>query len=989
MKNNFITKIIGVTLAFAMMIGGAVGINAGKQAKEVNAAGSTTIEKTMTEIATANEWVTASGSGTQTCYTSFNLDENVSISTTGSANCGSYWGSDWRLYQAQSGTFVVTPLNNATISSLTITFTVSNNGCLATSSGTNKTAYFATGTAKAVSISSATTYYVANTGTKTSGQVRITKIKAVYTISSSSASVESVSVDGDMTTKTYNTVQPWNNNGLTPTVTMSDNSDYEDDIVWSYNPVSPAKMVKDAGDEVTGGTVRATASASGESGYKDVSGISVNYATVAQLADATPASGMLENIIVKGIISQVDEVSTQYGNATYFISDDGTTTNQYQIYRGKGLNEANFTNTNDLQVGDIVVIYGNAKTHNSTKELDTGSYLLSFERPASTEPAITIINTDFTFKVGDADVELEADAENIPEGGSVTWTSSDLAVATIVQENQTFSVHAVAAGTTTITAKILNAGAEMVASNAIQVQVLEQLLEDGDSFVIKANFSEHTYYLTGVSASNLGTVSDADASSDAMIFTAVEGQTAGQFQFKNGDEKFLSYSGSQNAVYLTDNEEADSTFWTALYDGSGTIVESVKVAGRRLRYNNNSGDSRFACYTSAQTAIDIEKVAAIAVNAVSASLANRTYYENTQLTASDFTVTVTWTGGKSDTHPTTGFTWTVNGVENGTLTSGSNTVVVTYSGESSESIVISAQAQNARMYLNNTDKIFSISGEEETTGTPEQTSDIDLSQQGFNNAQDVSGSHPIDSNVNVNFSSGCKYYDSGDAVRVYASNSFTISSDIVITNIAFTWDGSYKPGSNVASTGTYANSNNTWTGSATSITFSNGGSSQWRVKTISVTYGDGSVTVDHVELRFGASIPQTDWTNINSNWTISDYGVMFMKKTTLQNSYEGKTIAQAYVDDGLRPTANVHKGSGETPYEEDDNYVFTARINMTSEANYGIVYVAAPYIVAGDEIFFLEEIEYSVNTMAQYYLNHSGSTLSNAALTILAGNQGD
>ena len=38
MKNNFITKIIGATLAFAMMIGGAVGINANKQAKEVSAA---------------------------------------------------------------------------------------------------------------------------------------------------------------------------------------------------------------------------------------------------------------------------------------------------------------------------------------------------------------------------------------------------------------------------------------------------------------------------------------------------------------------------------------------------------------------------------------------------------------------------------------------------------------------------------------------------------------------------------------------------------------------------------------------------------------------------------------------------------------------------------------------------------------------------------------------------------------------------------------
>ncbi len=37
MKNNFITKIIGATLAFAMMIGGAVGINSFREAKEVNA----------------------------------------------------------------------------------------------------------------------------------------------------------------------------------------------------------------------------------------------------------------------------------------------------------------------------------------------------------------------------------------------------------------------------------------------------------------------------------------------------------------------------------------------------------------------------------------------------------------------------------------------------------------------------------------------------------------------------------------------------------------------------------------------------------------------------------------------------------------------------------------------------------------------------------------------------------------------------------------
>lgn len=982
MKNNFITKIIGATLAIAMMVGTAAGFNNAKEAKELYAAEGDEISAIGDIVSGHDYYIKGARSNGTVEYLTF-TDSTGSQSGTSASGTN---GAIKLTFTAVTGGYNITTPTGKYIAPGTSNgkINVSTNPILvAASNQSSKIRLSITSGSDTWSIQKNKS--AANFGGYKNTQNDITLIDA----GSSGAVVSTVTVNGDMTNKAYNTVESWNNSGLTATVSMSDNSDYGGVVNWGYNPVSPAELVKDAGDEVTGGTVRATASASGKSGYKDVSGISVEYATVAQLTAATPASGSLDGVIVKGIISSIQEVSTSHGNATYFISDDGTTTDQYEIYRGKGIDGADFTNVNDIQVGDIVVIYGNAKTYNSTKELDTGNYLLSLDRPASTEPSITIVNTDFTFKVGDADVELEANAENIPEGGSVTWLSSNLSVATIIQESQTFSVHAVAAGTTTITAKILNAGAEMVASNTIQVQVLEQLLEDGDSFVIKANFDNHTYYLTGVSASNLGTVSDADASSDAMIFTAVEGQTAGQFQFKNGDDKYLSFSGSSNAVYLIDDEEADSTFWTALYDGNGTIVESVKVAGRKLRYNNNGGDSRFACYTSAQTAIDIEKVAAIAVNTVSASLADKTYYENTQLNASDFTVTVTWTGGKSNTQPTSGFTWTVNGVENGTLSSGSNTVVVTYGGESSNPIVISAQAQNASMYLNNTEKVFSISGEEETTGTPEQTAGIVFENEGFSNAGDVSGNHAIDTNVSINFSDGCLYYNTGKGIRVYAGNTFTITSSIAITEIEFTWDGNYKPSGNVANVGTYNNLNSAWTGNATSVTFSNSGSSQWRLKTVDVTYGDASVTVDHVELRFGASIPQTDWTSINSNWTINDYGVMFMKKTTLQNNYEGKTIAQAYFDDDLRPNANVHKGSGEVPFEDGDNYVFTARINMTDEANYGIVYVAAPYIIAGEQIFFLEEIEYSVNTMAQYYRTHSGCNLSSAALKILAGNQGD
>ena len=72
MKNNFITKIIGATLAFAMMIGGAVGINAAKQAKEVNAESTSTLAFTAAcgGSGTANDgavW-TVTSDGTESAY---------------------------------------------------------------------------------------------------------------------------------------------------------------------------------------------------------------------------------------------------------------------------------------------------------------------------------------------------------------------------------------------------------------------------------------------------------------------------------------------------------------------------------------------------------------------------------------------------------------------------------------------------------------------------------------------------------------------------------------------------------------------------------------------------------------------------------------------------------------------------------------------------------------------------------------------------------
>lgn len=86
-------------------------------------------------------------------------------------------------------------------------------------------------------------------------------------------------------------------------------------------------------------------------------------------------------VYVKGTISQIDEVSVQYHNATYSISDDGTTANQLKIFRGKYIDGANFTAEDQIKLGDKVVICGKLvnykdKAGNVTPEVTQGSKIV-------------------------------------------------------------------------------------------------------------------------------------------------------------------------------------------------------------------------------------------------------------------------------------------------------------------------------------------------------------------------------------------------------------------------------------------------------------------------------------------------------------------------------------------------------------------------------------------------------------------------------------
>ena len=482
--------------------------------------GNFTITKTMSEIVSANNYTVSSGN-TVTCYTSLTLDENITLSTTGQANCGSFWSDprEWRLYQNKSGNAIVTATDGCTLTSVKFTFTISNTGVLL-NNGTkmeSNTAVTASGTS--------VTYTVGNSGTATNGQVRITAIEVSYSkegeysnfstscvealdaptfspaggtftteqniilsategdiyytldgteptassekytipvvldecgehtikaiaISSDSKSpvasatytiqlpiekgteenplsvadvlaiynggcyngTDEVYVTGTVSSASYNTTYS------NYTVTLTDNAFQFYRLVDENNLVTTNAM--QAGDVLI---------AKGKLGeyqgkcqliecvlvdYKAYEGVKIDISnnpddpyTVEEaytLIDDVNSDLAESNVYVKGIISKVDSYNSTYKSITYWISDDGTTTKQLQVYSGKNLNNTDFGSKNDLQVGDKVTVYGKLKKYNSTYELDVNNYLVSFERP---EQAETVAALPFTFTGSLSDVE--------------------------------------------------------------------------------------------------------------------------------------------------------------------------------------------------------------------------------------------------------------------------------------------------------------------------------------------------------------------------------------------------------------------------------------------------------------------------------------------------------------------------------------------------------------------------------------------------------
>ena len=104
-----------------------------------------------------------------------------------------------------------------------------------------------------------------------------------------------------------------------------------------------------------------------------------NY-TAALPADQATA----EKFYIKGIVCESSkmDISTKYKNATFHISEDGTgNSTQFLVFRTKGLKGADITSSDDVQVGDEVVVYASlVNYYGNTPETAQGGIIYSQKR---------------------------------------------------------------------------------------------------------------------------------------------------------------------------------------------------------------------------------------------------------------------------------------------------------------------------------------------------------------------------------------------------------------------------------------------------------------------------------------------------------------------------------------------------------------------------------------------------------------------------------
>lgn len=176
----------------------------------------------------------------------------------------------------------------------------------------------------------------------------------------------------------------YNYNGNTPETEGKGKS-----YIYSLN----GKTVEGGGDTPSSGEVKGDGTQANP----------FNAAGANKAASSMTEDEKKENVYVSGIVSKVS-IDTNFGNANYYISEDGSTTSeQFYVFRGYYTNGDKFTATDQLKVGQKVTVMGTLVNYKgNTPEMAQGSKIISIDgngsstETPSTSKGVTINGTTVT-----------------------------------------------------------------------------------------------------------------------------------------------------------------------------------------------------------------------------------------------------------------------------------------------------------------------------------------------------------------------------------------------------------------------------------------------------------------------------------------------------------------------------------------------------------------------------------------------------------------